>query len=202
MKVLLTALAVSLGFVLLTDSPGLAQPPGEKESIVILQPNRSGGKSLMAAINERHSAREFKMEPLTEQQVADLLWVAVGVNRPEGNLRTTPTAMNRQDVSVYALTESGAYYYDAIEHRLDVISSGDMTSYLGAPFAMVFVAPVDNPNAGINVGYCSQNIYLYAASEGLNTVAKVTFDRQTIKKLLKISDKQQLVLAQPVGPRP
>lgn len=200
MKTLLLGLCLCLGLALYFCGESLAE---DNKPIALPRPNTEAGMPLMAAINERHTDRNFKMQALSDRQVAEILWVAVGVNRPDkGNLRTTPTAMNRQDVSVYALSGKGAFYYDAIEHSLDTITPGDQTSILGAPFGLVFVAPVDNPFAGVNVGHCSQNVYLYAASEGLNTVAKGTFDKAALKKLLKLSDNQQIVLAQPIGPRP
>ena len=67
---------------------------------------------------------------------------------------------------------------------------------------MVVVAPANNDGAGLNGGYCSQNVYLYAASKGLNAVAKGTADRNTLKKTLKLADDQQIVLVHLVGPRP
>lgn len=204
MKVLSAVFALFLALSFCFEGKGLAQPAtSEQESIVILRPTAEGGKPLMEAINARRSDRVFKNEPLSGQQISNLLWVAVGVNRPEeGNRRTTPTAMNKQDVSVYVLDDTGAFQYDAINHRLDIIKIADMTSILGAPFGLVFVAPAGNKNAALNVGFCSQNVYLYAASEGLNTVAKTSADRDTLKKVLNLSDDQQVVLVQPVGPRP
>lgn len=200
MKIFLFGLSLCLGLGLYLCPDSSAQ---DSKPIILPRPNTEAGKPLMAAINERHTDRNFKAEALSDQQTAEILWVAVGVNRPDkGNLRTTPTAMNRQDVSVYALSEKGAFYYDALEHSLDIIAQGDQTSILGAPFGLVFVAPVDNSFAGVNVGYCSQNVYLYAASEGLNTVAKGTFDKDVLKKLLKLKNNQQIVLVQPIGPRP
>ena len=204
MKVFLTVLTLFLTLGIGFEGKSLAQQGSEEHrSITLLRPTVSGGMPLLEAINARRSDREFKKENLTEQQIANLLWVAVGVNRAEeGNRRTTPTAMNKQDVSVYALNDSGAFHYDAIDHRLNIVELGDKTSVLNAPFSLIFVAPANNENAGLNVGFCSQNVYLYAASEGLNTVAKGTADRPALKKLLKLSDDQQIVLVQPVGPRP
>lgn len=204
MKVILAVLALFLALSFCFEGKGLAQPAALKqESIVMLRPTVEGGKALMEAINARRSDRVFKNEPLSEQHISNLLWVAVGVNRPEeGNRRTTPTAMNKQDVSVYVLDDAGAFLYDAVNHRLDIIKAADMRSILGAPFGLVFVAPANNKNAALNVGFCSQNVYLYAASEGLNTVAKTSADRDTLKKELSLTDDQQIVLVQPVGPRP
>lgn len=167
-KVFILVFALCFGSGLYFCGESAAQ--ADNKPIVLPRPNIEAGKPLMAAINSRQSDRNFKMEALSDQQIAEILWVAVGVSRPDkGNLRTTPTAMNRQDVSVYALSEKGAFFYDAIEHSLETIATGDQTALLGAPFGLVFVSPADNSYAGLNVGFCSQNVYLYAASEGLNS---------------------------------
>lgn len=46
-------------------------------------------------------------------------------------------------------------------------------------------------------GYVSQNIYLYCASENLNTVVLGRIDREKIKQLIGFNGKA--ILAQPVG---
>jgi nitroreductase len=53
--------------------------------------------------------------------------------------------------------------------------------------------------AGISTGYISQNIYLFAASEGLGTVARGSFKGDELSKALRLSDKQTVILVQPVG---
>lgn len=200
MKALISGLCLCLGLGLYLAPVSSAQ---DNKPIILPRPNTEAGKPLMTAINNRHTNRNFKAEALSDRQIAEILWVAVGVNRPdEGNRRTTPTAMNKQDVSVYALSDKGAFYYNAQGHSLNTIAQGDQTSILGAPFGLVFVAPADNSFAGVNVGYCSQNVYLYAASEGLNTAARGSFNKDVLKKLLKLGDDQRIVLVQPIGPRP
>jgi hypothetical protein len=36
--------------------------------------------------------------------LANLLWAAFGINRPESGHRTAPSAMNRQEIDVYVIT--------------------------------------------------------------------------------------------------
>lgn len=191
---------LALGLSLLISSPVLAE--GER-TIKLPPPNLGGGRPLMAVLSDRRSDRDFKPEALSEQQLAEVLWAAVGVNRDDGeNHRTAPTAKNRQDVEVYALTAQGAYLYDAIKHELQLVAGGDQTALLGAPLGLAFVAPAGGKWAEANVGFSSQNVYLYAASEGLNTVVKGTFDQIGLTGLLKLPADKTVVLVQPVGPRP
>lgn len=198
MNRLLPALALALS--LMISSPVLAQGEGV---VKLPAPNLEAGRPLMAVLNERRSDRDFKPEALSEQQLAEILWAAVGVNRPGNDPhRTAPTAKNRQDVDVYALTAKGAFLYDALKHELRLVAEGDQTALLGAPLGLAFVTPVDNKWAGANAGFSSQNVYLYAASEGLNTVVKGTFDQKALADLLKLPADKTVMLVQPVGLRP
>ena len=185
-------------------------PAGLSESVETMPvaiklpaPDTSGGRPLMAALNDRRSERSFGPAALSDQQTAEILWAAVGVNRPEdGNRRTSPTAMNRQDVEVYALTAKGAFHYNALKHELEYIKVNDQSGLLGAPLGLVFTAPADSAAAGINVGFCSQNVYLYAASEGLNSIVKITVDREALAKVLDLGEDRQIVAVQLIGPKP
>ena len=53
--------------------------------------------------------------------------------------------------------------------------------------------------ANINVGYISQNAYLYCASEGLATGARASVDRQALGSKLNLRPDQPIILAQSVG---
>lgn len=197
---LIFALTACLSLVLLSAGSTLAAEAGQ--TVELPAPTQTGGKPLMEALMDRQSERKFGLAPLTDQQLADVLWAAVGINRPGDNKRTSPTAMNRQDVDVYALTAKGAFRYDALKHALEVVTEGDQTAISGAPLCLVFVTPNDSITSGLNVGYCSQNVYLYAASEGISTVAKTSADRPVLQGLLNLTEEQFVILVQPVGPRP
>jgi len=53
--------------------------------------------------------------------------------------------------------------------------------------------------ANIDVGYISQNVYLYCASEGLVTGARGMVDRATLGPKLSLRTDQMIILAQSVG---
>lgn len=177
-------------------------PPAGGGIIALSPPDRSGGMPLMAALNARRSDRVFSPVPLTEQQVSDILWAAVGVNRPEGSYRTTPNSHNQQDTEVYIVNENGGFYYDALNHRLESVTDEDLTSVLGAPTALIYVSPVGNENAKLNIGACAMSVYLYAASAGLNTVTKTTFERDVLNSTLKINQPGYIFLIQHIGNKP
>jgi len=54
----------------------------------------------------------------------------------------------------------------------------------------------------MSAGYISQNVYLYCASEGLNTVMRASVDREAMHKLMNLKPSQHVVGAQTVGYRP
>jgi nitroreductase len=189
------------------------------QSIDLPGPQKTGGMPLMEALAKRSTARAFDSKELSAQQLSSLLWAAFGINRPDGK-RTAPSAMNFQETDIYVLLKQGAYVYSATSNRLDLVVAEDIRALGGtqsfvkdAPVTLVFVADfarmgqgsVDNKKntANIDVGYISQNAYLYCASEGLVTGARGSVDRATLGPRLKLRPDQRIILAQSVGyPKP
>lgn len=178
------------------------------QEIKLPAPNRSGGKPLMESLNERKSTRSFSDKELSNQQLSDLLWAANGFNRDDK--RTVPTANNRQELELYVVLQKGIYFYDAKAHTLTLIKEGDYRKSTGmqdfvADAALNVLLVADSEKASslrysyTNCGYISQNIYLYCASEGLGTVARGSFDKEELHKLLQLSSSQEVLLAQTVG---
>ena len=178
-------------------------------------PQMSGGKPVMQALKERKSVRDFKPDALTDQQMADLLWAAFGMNRPEIDHRTAPSAQNNQDVDIYVATAGGLFMYEAKPHQLKKVSDEDVRPLTsGQPFAkvapvqLVYVSdyarmPKVKPEmrdlyAGVDTGCIVQNVYLYCASAGLATVVH-ELDREPLAKAMQLRTEQHIVVAQAVG---
>lgn len=178
------------------------------QEIKLPAPHKNGGQPLMKVLSERKSGRSFSDKDLTDQQLSDLLWAANGFNREDK--RTVPTARNCQELELYVILKDGIYFYNAKEHKLTLVKSGDfrkdagMQEYVAdAPVNILIVS--DTKKAAslqysyMNCGYISQNIYLYCASEGLSTVARGAFDKDLLHKLLDLPEHLQVLLAQTVG---
>ncbi len=180
-------------------------------------PDKTGGKTIMAALADRHSDREFDAKELSLQDLSDLLWAANGVNRPDGK-RTAPSAMNRQDVDIYVLTKDGAYLYDATEHLLKGIAEGDhralinpraQTASAVPPVGLVLVSDLSKFGANVSdrafqmgaldAGIVSQNINLFCSGKGFSTVPRMSMDEAGLKKVLNLTDSQIPMLNNPVG---
>ena len=174
---------------------------------------------LQEALANRSTARAFDSKDLSLQQLSTLLWSCFGINRADGK-RTAPSANNQQATDIYVLLKGGAYIYDATSNRLNLVLNEDIRKLGGtqdfvtnAPVTLVFVADFSKMGNGsneakkntaeINVGYISQNAYLFCASERLATGARGSVDRATLGSRLKLLPDQAIILAQSVGyPKP
>ena len=132
--------------------------------IALLPPVNTGGTAVMQARSERKSTRVFAPEKLTRRYLSDLLWAANGVNRPDGK-RTAPSALNRQDIDVYAAFEEGVYRYDAPSHSLVPVAEGDVRP-VKAPVVLLLVAKEDTDYAPKEGGMWGQIIYCFGSAGG------------------------------------
>ena len=187
-----------------------------KHTLALPPPRRDGGLPLMEAMARRQSLREFAPTALDEQTLSDLLWAAAGVNRPALGGRTTPSAMNAQEVLLYAAMPQGLYRYEPVAHELQLVASSDVRRVTGYQdfvdnAALDFVYVADHGRMGMvpaaqrtayasaAAGAMAQNVYLFCASAGLATVARAWFDRDALAKAMGLGNDQQLLLAQTVG---
>jgi SagB-type dehydrogenase family enzyme len=186
-------------------------------TIVLNPPNKTRGLPLMKALSLRASAKDFDTASLKLQDMSDLLWAANGINRPEDGKRTAPSAMNAQDIDVYAVMKSGAYLYDARKQCLDLVANGDhrdlvagrQEDFAKAPFFCVLVSDISRFKNGADTtkmiwaaedaGIVSQNISIFCASAGFDTRPRATMDQQKLRDVLKLKASQRLMLNNPVA---
>lgn len=173
--------------------------------------------TVMKALTDRHSTREYADRSLSMQDLSDLLWAANGINRKDSGKRTAPSAMNKQDVDVYVILPEGTYLYDATQNQLTLVAEGDYRSAAAAKQDFVKTAPVvlllvcDVSRSGdiskvrhqltsaMDAGIVSQNISIFCASAGLATVPRGWMDTAQLKQALKLTDGQMPALNHPVG---
>lgn len=186
------------------------------KTVKLPQPDMTRKGTVMTALENRKSTREFSDRELSLQDLADLLWAANGVNREDGR-RTAPTAMNRQDIDLYAVFPEGTYLYNAGEHSLELVSeddarkdvAGQQDFVLSAPVCLVIVSDYDKMGdaesprvqmmCAVDAGIVSQNISIFCASAGLATVARASMNVESLKKVLKLRENQHPVMNHPVG---
>lgn len=181
----------------------------------------SSSLTLLETLKTRHSVRSFnKQRSLTLQQLSNLCWAACGVTR-NGNFRTAPSAMNKQEIRLFVFNSEGVYEYLADKNLLKCYQKGDYRKLvagiqgqrtqefvLDAPVSLVMV--IDLEKFGnqsehtirmgcVDAGNVSQNINLFCQATGLATVPRATMDSEAISKLLGLNDKQIPIMNNPVG---
>jgi len=187
------------------------------QDIKLNAPDMDRGLTIMKAFKKRASATSFSSRELSLQDLSDLLWASAGINRPENGKRTSPTAVNAQDIDVYVLMKSGAYLYDAKTHSLTGVAAGDnrkmvserQTNFANAPVMLVMVSDISRFRgddrdlkltwAAMDAGIVSQNIAIFCAGTGLVTRPRASMDTEGLKKLLELSATQYPLLNNPVG---
>jgi nitroreductase len=193
---------------------GANPPASEFEPLPAARMN--GGRPLMEVLRERKTTRDFSSRELEREVLANLLWAAFGVNRPETGQRTAPSTMNLRCIDIYVFTAQGCARYDAEAHGLVRLGNDDARALTGsqefvrtAPVALVYVAdhaklaraPEDERTfyAAADAGFIGQNVYLHCASEGLGCVVHMPGDREGMARVLELRSEQKIVLAHSVG---
>lgn len=186
------------------------------QNVKLPEPDKNVSMTLYQALQQRKSVREYSTKYIDDMKLSQLLWAAVGINRPDGHL-TAPTAINAQDISVYVCRKDGAFLYVAKDNTLQKVSDKDLRKSVASAQAFAADAPIslvivtDNAkfrggstngptiSGAIDAGYVSQNIDLACEALGLCTVPRATMDKDALKKELKLTDSQNPILNHPIG---
>ena len=216
------------GSFMLLQSAGNEREPNESIAgkISLPQPKYDSDTSVEQAILERRSVRVYENEPLTLIEVSQLLWAAQGISDSKRGFRTVPSAGALYPLAVYVVmgnvegVTKGVYKYNPHEHELAKIRNGDVRDELTiaalgqtcvghSAVVMVFSAVYERTtrkygDRGIRyvhmeAGHAAQNVYLQAVSLNLGAVVVGAFEDKEARKLLNISDEEQLLYIVPVG---
>jgi hypothetical protein len=194
--------------------------PLTAQDIKLPAPDKTGGKPLMQALNERQTTRSYTTDSLSLQQLSDLFWAGFGINRPEQGKRTAPSAMNWQEIDLYVTLPGGSYVYIAESHSLRFINNKDLRKKTGgqsfvalAALNIVYVAdmgkreikegdPIRDSDLFMSyadAAFIAQNIYLYCASANLGCVVRGSVPDGSLASDLGLRSNQKIILAQTVG---
>lgn len=186
--------------------------------IKLPEPVKKGGKPLMEALAKRQTTRAFSSKEFSPQMLSNLLWAAFGINRDTGK-RTAPSAYNFQEISIYVALPKGLYLWNPKTNELKQLQNKDIREETGiqkftqtAPVNLIYVVNYNKmPKikgqkhkeiyAFCDTGFISQNVYLFAASEGLATVVLGWVDRAKLEKVMNLPENEKVILTQPVGYR-
>lgn len=193
-----------------------ADRPQAGETISLPAPRMEGGMPMMEALSKRQSIRAYRDEALNEQTLSDLLWAAFGINRPEAGERTAPSWRGSKEIDIYAARADGVWLYEPKSHALKLVLQQDVREATGrqpfpatAPLVLIYVADrsrmADAPQAEqytyahVDAALIAQNVYLFAASEGLGTVMLGNVEKEALVRTLKLRKDQILTFTQPIG---
>ncbi len=142
---------------MITPRTSGARGAPKRSDVRLPRPSRRAGKSLLQALQQRHTTRTISTKPLSLQQLSDLLWAACGINRQHGPFKqpgsTAGSASNSQEIQVYVALPATTYLYDPEQQQLLARCGGDLRPLaIGAgqnragdraPVRLIYVADID-----------------------------------------------------------
>jgi SagB-type dehydrogenase family enzyme len=197
----------------------IAQGKGSGEPIKLPPPRYESEISIEKALLERRSIRSYKEEPLTLNDLSQILWAAQGITEPKRGLRTAPSPRAAYLLEVYVLPGNvtnlpmGMYKYQPQGHELVKISDRDQKAELfkaagqapikNAPVALVITGlseKTQNPAwMYLEAGHVAENVYLQSVSLKLGTVAMAGFKEDEVRKTLNLPEKERVIYIMPMG---
>jgi SagB-type dehydrogenase family enzyme len=181
--------------------------------------------SLEATLLTRRSVRKYADEPLSLEEVSQLLWAAQGIT-DDGGYRTAPSAGALYPLEVYLLAgdvvglEKGVYKYLPFGHTIIKVTSQDrrvdlhqaalkQDAIIQAPAVIVLAAVYDRTKAKygdrapqyvhIEAGSVAQNVYLQATALDLGTVLIGAFYDNQVKAVVGLAKDEEPLALMPVG---
>lgn len=224
---LVLVLVAACGGTPTATAPEAASPAdeGPMEIIALPSPRSDGPLSLEGALAARRSVRELAPDPLTLEEIGQLLWAAQGTTDPERLGRTSPSAGGLYPLEVYAATADGLFRYvpgyvpgrHTVERlrsddlRLDLRRAAlDQAAVGEAPVVLVITVVPERTATrygeeravrfvDLEAGHAAQNVLLQAVALGLAAVPIGAFDDAGIASVLGLDTGEEPRYLVPVG---
>jgi SagB-type dehydrogenase family enzyme len=197
------------------------------ESSILRLPEPVSGPvgTLGALLRERRTVRAFSPEPLTLEQVGQLLWAAQGITSPDG-FRTAPSAGALYPLELHLIAGAvtglpvGHYRYVPARHGLDRLATADRRvavaqaahgqAWIAQAPALVVIAAVPERTrtkygsrskryVDMEVGHASQNLLLQVVALGLGGAVVGAFDDAALHRLLDLPKAEEPLVILPIG---
>jgi SagB-type dehydrogenase family enzyme len=209
--------------VLPMNNGDAAQEKGD--TISLPRPEYEGDFSVEQSLLERRSTRSYANEPLTLDEISQLLWAAQGITDAGGH-RTAPSAGALYPLEVYIVVGDveglapGIYHYLPEDYELELLGGGDMRDKLAdaalsqssvrdGAVSIVITAIYERTTdkygergiryVHIEVGHAAQNICLQATAMGLGLVTVGAFHDEDVAEVLGLADDEKPMYIIPVG---
>jgi SagB-type dehydrogenase family enzyme len=192
----------------------------EKKAISLPEPKYSGKMSVEESIWRRRSERSFHPQPLSLENISQLLWAAQGITERNWGFRAAPSAGALYPLTLYILKSDGVFQYLPDGHKLLQITKEDQRpslvraslgqAYIGeAPLVIIIAGNFRITEAkygqrayryvNMEVGHVAENIHLQAAALGLVSLPIGSFWDDVVAKILELPDTQDPYYIVPVG---
>ena len=184
------------------------------ENIKLPKPKFESKTSLIDALKNRTSTRIMIDKAISLQDLSNLLWAGLGVNNHNG--KTAPLLWN---LSIYIALKSGVYLFNSNENILTQVLEEEIRNKIAyqefvsnSPLILLYsidksemsqdwVESTGGKNffIGNQLGHVSQNVYLFAAINEMNTVVMSMFNKDYINEKLNLLDNNSIYLIQPIS---
>ena len=195
------------------------------DKVVLPEPRYDSDVSLEESLLARRSVRSYSSEPLTLDEISQLLWAAQGITDDAGH-RTAPSAVAIYPLKIYIAVgnvqglQDGIYIYFPEDHSLSLTALGDRREELsdaamGQPSirqgaaAFIITANYDIVMSRFNergemfthleAGHAAQNLCLQAAALDLGVVTAGLIDYKKVAAVLDLPSTLHPVYVIPAG---
>ncbi len=195
------------------------------EIVRLPQPRFEGPVSVEQTLLARRSMRTFSRDPLTVDDLTQLLWAAQGTTHAQG-YRTAPSAGALYPLELYVVVghvvglPTGLYRYLGREHALHAKSPRDLRAEMAsaahgqrpverAPVTFLFTAVYDRMTAkygrrgvryvDMEAGHAAQNLCLQAVALDLKSVVIGAFQDEAVKPIAMLPADEEPLYLVPVG---
>jgi SagB-type dehydrogenase family enzyme len=190
-------------------------------TIELPPPSTSGRMTVEQAIAQRRSWRDFDPEPLTMQQISQLLWAAQGITH-DGQLRAAPSAGACYPLETYLVCRHGVFRFLPPQHAALKTVEGDPRPQLAraalgqrfiaeAPATIAFAAVYERTVSRygergfryvhMDAGTAAENVHLQAQALDLGSVSVGAFHDDAVAAALSLPAEEKPIYLIPVGRR-
>ncbi|MEN4013935.1 MAG: SagB/ThcOx family dehydrogenase [Chloroflexota bacterium] len=195
-------------------------PDASAQGYQLPSPDLIGTQTLEEVMARRRSIRSYTDQPLSMEQIGQLLWSAQGITDAAGR-RTAPSAGALYPLEMYVATAQGVFHYDPQQHSLSLHLQGDLRPELHAAslhqdsvlegaavfiFSAVYERTEQRYGAErtpryvyMEVGHAAQNLLLQAVALDLGAVPIGAFFEDQVSTILSLPEDHQPVYIIPVG---
>ena len=211
--ILIAGLIIAVNFYCRDNREQTTMQKTNEDIIQLPNPKLQSETSVEEALNKRRSIRNYTKQPLSLEEVSQILWAAQGITEKNYGLRTSPSAGALYPLEVYLVTANvkdiseGIYKYNPLNHSIKKIDDGDKRVEISNASlkqdaieecsALVIITAIYERTSvkygdraeryvHMEVGHAGQNIYLQAVSLGIGTVMMGAFHDDALKKTLNL----------------